>query len=93
MAADDRLVVLLKQRSVRCTLRKQPQDLTQWWYAALSIYSTLWVRPDKNDVPVKGLLNEIFTLLKMVALPNNAERKRAQIDEKWPSIKERIDAL
>lgn len=93
MASDDKIIVLLKQRSVRCTLRKQPKELTDWFYQALKIYSFLWVRSDKDKPPVKGYINELFTLLKFVALPNNNDRKRAKIDEKWPSLKEKIDAL
>lgn len=91
--ADERIMVLLRQRSVKCTLRKQPQELTRWWYEALNQYSLLWVRPDKDVQPVRSILTEIFTLLKLVALPNNPERKKAQIDSKWPLLLERINAI
>lgn len=91
--ADERMLILLKQRSVGCTLRKQPQALTAWFYEALSIYSVLWVRPDSSLVPVKGYLNELFGYLKFVALPNNVERKQDIIDNKWPLLKTQIDAL
>lgn len=90
---DDRIAVLIRQRSVKCTLRKQPAALTAWWYEAMAIYSALWTRPDKNDQPLRSILTEIFTLLKFVALPNNPERKKAQIDTKWPGLKERINVL
>lgn len=91
--SDDRILILLKQKSVGCTLRKQPKDLTEWFYATLKIYSMLWVRTDRDLVPVKGYLNELYGMLKFVALPNTADRKRAIILDKWPLLRAKIESL
>lgn len=91
--ADERMLILLRQRSVGCTLRKQPPELTKWFYDALSVYSVLWVRPDRDQVPVKGYLNELFGYLKFVALPNGIDRKQDIVSGKWPQLKAKIDAL
>ena len=91
--ADERMLILLKQKSVGCTLRKQPPELTRWFYDTLSLYSLLWIRPDKDTVPLKGYLNELFGFLKFVALPNGIDRKQDLIENKWPVLKAKIDAL
>lgn len=91
--SDERMLVLLKQRSVSCTLRKQPAELTKWFYEALKIYSELWVRSDRADNPVKSYLNELYGYLRFVALPNNIERKQEIIDSKWPGLKDKISSL
>lgn len=91
--ADERMILLLKQRSVGCTLRKQPAHLTKWFNEALIIYGSLWMRADKDDVPVKGYLNELYGYLKFIALPNNITRKEDLVNSKWPSLRDRIAAL
>jgi len=91
--SDERIIVLLRQRSVRCTLRKSPHDISKWFYDTLKLYSDLWVRPDKDMEPIKGVINEMFTLLKFVVLPNSIPRKRNFIATRWPAVKERFDAL
>lgn len=91
--SDERMVTLLKQRSVSCTLRKQPQDLTKWFYDALVIYGHLWVRPDKESNPVKSYIEELFGYLKFVALPNNVSRKQSIILTKWPTLRDKINQL
>jgi hypothetical protein len=90
---DERLLVILKQRSTGCTLRKQPQELTRWFYEALDIYGKLWVRPDKDQHPVKSYINQLFTLLKFVALPNTPSRKKGKIEQKWPELRDKISSL
>jgi hypothetical protein len=91
--ADERMITLLKQKSVGCTLRKQPEDLTAWFYVALKIYGELWIRPDKDTFPVKAYIEDLFTYLKFVALPNNSGRKRDLILTKWPTLRDKIAAL
>lgn len=91
--ADERMLILLKQKSVGCTLRKQPADITKWFYDTLSIYSQLWVRPDREEVPLKGYLNELYGYLKFVALPNSVDRKKDLIDTKWPQLRDKITGL
>ena len=90
---DDRVKVLLMQRSVQCTIRKSPKYLQVWFRLALEIYNQLWERLDKGVPPVKGILNELFTMIKYVALPNNLERRIKLVDEKWLPLKEKIDGL
>ena len=90
MAADARIQALLVLPGVPCTLRRQPRHLTVWFYEALRQYSLLWVRKDREDEAIAGLLQEIFTLLKFVALPNNIDRKEAALETKWPSLEARI---
>lgn len=91
--SDERMRVLLAQKSVGCTLRKQPPDITKWFYDALIVYGHLWVRPDRELSPVKVYIEELFSLLKFVALPNNVTRKQSLIATKWPVLKEKIDLL
>lgn len=91
--SDERMRVLLSQRSVGCTLRKQPAEITKWFYDALIIYGNLWIRPDRDQVPVKGYLNELFGYLKFIALPNNITRKQDIIATKWPPLRDAIALL
>ena len=91
--ADERMITLLRQRSVRCTLRKSPPDISQWFYDTLKLYSILWVRPDKGTQPIKGVLDDAYSLLRFVALPNNVERKRDLIETRWPPLRERFNTI
>lgn len=93
MAADQRILDLLRQKTTQCTLRKQPHDLTKWFYQALEVYSRMFIRPDKNDPPVKPLMDQLFAMLKFVALPNTPERKYDLIKERWEYLFSQITAL
>ena len=90
---DERLVVLLKQRSVRCNINKSHPLLRGWFIENVKLYNILWARPDNGVQPLKSILDYFFTLLKFIALKNNKGRKLDLLERKWPALKERIDAL
>jgi len=91
---DERLRVLLLQRSVRCNIRKSPYPIPFWFKEAFDMYNGLYMRPDKDsNLVVKGILNDLFTLIKYVALPNQTNLRLKMIEKRWASLQARVAAL
>ena len=90
---DDRMMRLIADRNVHCTLRKQNQNLTWWWRGRLDEYTKLLARSDHGDPAVVDVVNRLFTMLKFVASPNNESRKQELIAQDWPSLEKAIRSL
>ena len=91
---DERLRVLLLQRSVRCNIRKSPYPIPIWFKKAFDVYNGLYMRPDKeSNAVVRGILNDLFVLIKYVALPNKTNLRLKLIEKRWVPLQVRIAAI
>lgn len=91
---DERLRILLLQRSVRCTIRKSPYPIPVLFKEMFDVYNGLYMRPDKElNVVLKSIINDLFVVIKYVALPNNTTLRLKLIEKRWPKLQERIASL
>lgn len=90
---DDRLIRLIADRSVHCTLRKQDQRITRWWRERWDEYNRIAAREDASESQTRTVLDRLFGILKFVALPNGDIRKQELIARDWPALEAEIKAL
>lgn len=86
--AQDRLKELLGERDTACTLRKQPQHLTDFFYARLKEFSLLVTHPEALEDPRRGLIARLWTFLRFIGKPNDIFRKEDIIKNDWAKLSE-----
>ena len=84
----EKVKLLLKERDVGCTLRKQPKAITEFFYARLAEYSRVVSHPLAHSEPRKSLKHRLFTFLKFIGKPNDVWRKEELIRDRWPELQE-----